>query len=170
MTDRPSPITPPIQAGPARRVFHALVTLAGWLLFVYWWWIVFHRVSRHEVRFTAIFIAISLGVIVLVTLAWAWHNLRIFKHRGPRTHVRETTPDFSHDGVGRTVEFTAGGLDPQTAPVIHVRFTGEGKAYEFSPWLPPRAEAIPQPSAAAGPRPRSEVKPRPPAAPGKSGS
>jgi hypothetical protein len=138
MSDANSPITPPLQAGPVRRVFHALVTLAGWALFVYWWWIVFHRVSRHDVRFTVLFIVISLAIIVLATLAWAWHNLRIFKRRGPRTHVRETTPDFSHDGVGRAVAFPTGSLDRHTAPVVYVRFSGEDKSYEFAPWLPPR--------------------------------
>lgn len=141
MSDRPSPIPPPQQAGPARRVFHALITLTGWAVFLYWWWIVFHRVSGREVRFTLLFIAISLGVIVVVTLVWAWHNLRIFRRRGQRMHVRESTPDFSHDGVGRDVAFPAGELTPQTAPVIYVRFTDVGKSYEFAPWLPPRKDS-----------------------------
>ena len=154
MTERSSPIPPPRQAGPARRAFHALITLGGWLLFGYWWWIVFHRVSGHEVRFTALFIAASLAIIVLATLAWAWHNLRIFKRRGPRTHVRETTPDFSHDGVGRTVAFGGGALDRQSAPVVYVRFTDAGKAYEFAPWLPPRA-ALPPAAGDANPGKRA---------------
>ena len=140
MTDRHSPIPPPTEASPARKVLHVLITLAGWLLFLYWWWLVFHRVSGQEVRFTALFIALSLACIVLVTLAWAWHNLRIFKRRGPRTHLRETKPDFSHDGVGRTVSYPDGGLDIKIAPVVRIRFIEGEKRYEFVRSVPVRSD------------------------------
>jgi uncharacterized membrane protein len=143
MTDRPNPNTPPIVAGPARRVFHTLLAIAGWAVFIYWWWIVFHRVSRHEVRFTAVFIAISLAVIVLATLAWAWHNLRIFERKGPRTAIRDTKHEFTHDGVGRPVSFPPGGPDRTTAPVIYVRWTEEGKRYDPSASLPARESGGP---------------------------
>jgi hypothetical protein len=144
MTERASPIPPPRQAGPARRVLHTLITLAGWALFLYWWWIVVHRVSGRELRFTALFIAVSLAIIVFATLAWAWHNLRIFKRRGPRLKVRESIPDFSHDGIGRTIEYGNGRLDRQSAAVVYVRFSDDGKSYEFAPWLPPRTDVTPR--------------------------
>ena len=140
MTDRPSLIPPPIEAGPARKVLHGLITLAGWLMFLYWWWLVFQRVSGQEVRFTALFIAVSLAAIILATLGWAWHNLRIFKRRGPRKHNRETQPDFSHDGVGRNVAFPTGGLDLKTAPVVRVRFVEAGKRYEFVRIVPLKSD------------------------------
>src|SRR5207248_1502352 len=127
MTDRPTTTPPPIVAGPIRRVFHALISLAGWVLFVYWWWIVFQRVSGHEVRFTLLFIALSLAAIVLATMAWAWHNLRIFERKGPRTHVREATSTFASDGVGRAVSYSAIGPDRHTAPVVYVRLAGDAK-------------------------------------------
>ena len=138
MTDRPSPHTPPVTAGPARRVFHTLIALAGWAVFAYWWWIVFHRVSSREVRFTALFVAGSLVVIVLATLLWAWHNLRIFKRKGPRMNVRDATYDFSHDGVGRPVTFPDRGPDRSAAPVIYVRWGEDGKHYDPAAGLPPR--------------------------------
>jgi hypothetical protein len=141
MTDRPSPHTPPIVAGPARRVFHTLLSIAGWAVFLYWWWLVFRRVSSHEIRFTALFIAISIAAIVVVTLIWAWHNLRIYRRRGPRTQVREGSYDFSHDGVGRPVTFPAAGPDRSSAPVIYVRWTDEGKYYDPAAALPPRTGA-----------------------------
>ncbi len=143
MSDRPSPHSPPIVAGPARRVFHGLIAFGGWVLFIYWWWIVFHRVSSREVRFTALFVAVSLAVIVLVTLAWAWHNLRIYKRKGPRTNVRDATYDFSHDGVGRPVTFPTTGPDRTTAPVIYVRWTEDGKHYDPVAGLPPRTGFAP---------------------------
>ena len=145
-------MTPPIVAGPARRVFHTLLAIAGWVLFGYWWWIVFQRVSRQEVRFTAIFIALSLLAIVLVTLLWAWHNLRIYKRKGPRLKVREATSDFAHDGVGRAVTFAPDGPDRFTAPVVYVRWTDDGKRYDPAVAMPPRLEpgAPPPPRRGSG--------------------
>ena len=137
MTEQPSPIQPPTQAGPAGRTFHGLLTLGGWLLFIYWWWLVFHRVSRAEIRFTLVFVALSLVIIVGFTALWAWHNMGIYKRRGPRTAVREVTPDFSHDRVGRPVTITGEGMDRRSAPVVIVRITDEGKSFEPAPSLPP---------------------------------
>ena len=89
MTQPSSPIRPPLQASPARRVLHTLIAVAGWALFVYWWWVVFHRVSRHEVRFTVLFVTLSLLAIVLTTSIWAYHNVRIYRRLGPRWKVRQ---------------------------------------------------------------------------------
>ncbi len=140
-----TPIKPPIQASPPRRLFHTLVAIAGWALFVYWWWIVFQRVGRDEVRFTLMFVAISFVVIVAATAAWAWHNARIFRRKGPRTHLREVTADYSHDGVGRPVTFVDMPRDRTNAPVVRVRFSAEGKAYVPSDAVIPRASAPPKP-------------------------
>src|SRR5205085_6706648 len=131
-------IPPPITAGPVRRTFHALISLAGWALFVYWWWIVFHRVSGSEIRFTLVFIALSLVGVVLATLGWAWHNLRIFERKGPRRQIREATSPFNRDGVGRAVTYSAIGPDRRMAPVVYVRLAGEGKRYDVYDGPPPR--------------------------------
>jgi len=137
--DPSSPIRPPLEASQARRVFHTLIAIAGWALFVYWWWLVFHRVSRHEVRFTILFVSFSLVVIVLTTAVWANHNLRIYRRKGPRTKVPYALPDFSHDRVGRPVAFDGGDL--RSAPIVVVRTGPEGKHYEGIHTLPPRAGA-----------------------------
>jgi hypothetical protein len=150
MTDRPNPVKPPTLASPARRVLHTIIALGGWALFVYWWWLVFHRVSRHEVRFTALFIAISLAVIVLITAAWAFHNLQIFRRRPGRTHVRDVEANYRLDGVGRSVAFTGAADACLNAPVVHVRMVGDGKMYVATRRL-----------AAAGPAPGPEPGPAP---------
>ena len=130
MADRPTPIRAPLEAGALRRIFHALLTLAGWVVFGWWWWIVLHRVSRHEVRFTAIFIAVALVSIVAVTALWAFYNARRFRRRSRRIHVRPVTPDFSRDRVGRPVALPVTGRDMVEAPVVVVRLTESGKRYE----------------------------------------
>jgi hypothetical protein len=96
---------PPSQAGPFRRAFHSIVALAGWVLFLWWWWLVLQRVGRDEVRYTVLFIVWTLVVCVGLTAVWAYHNLRIFRRRGPRMKVRTPIESFTHDRLGRTVDF-----------------------------------------------------------------
>lgn len=158
-------VRPPVEAGPGRRVFHTLLAVAGWVLFGYWWWLVFHRVSGQEVRFTALFIAFSLAIIVLVTAAWAFHNLSIYARRGPRKRIREVRPDFSHDRVGRDVTFRdAASL--QRAAVVYVGLGETGKVYEARGAVRPAASPAPAP-----PAPAAESRPRPePQSTGEGGS
>ena len=120
----------PIQAGPVRRVLHTVVALAGWVVFVYWWWLVFRRVNDTEVRYTLWFIAIALFVIVFVTALWAVHNLVVFRRRGPRTKVREVQEDFSHDSVGRPVNMPQVPHECLTSEVVVVRIADGTKIYD----------------------------------------
>ena len=68
----------PIVGGPVRRALHTLIALAGWVLFIYWWWIVFRRVSPGEVRWTMWFIGLAMAAIVLSTALWAIKALALF--------------------------------------------------------------------------------------------
>jgi hypothetical protein len=119
----------PVLAGPIRRVVHTLVALAGWVLFGYWWWLVARRVSEHEIRFTVVLIAIALLVIVSLTAAWAMHNLRIFRARGPRLGLRAVTQDLSHDTVGREVRLPSVPDACRSASVVKVRLEAGVKVY-----------------------------------------
>jgi len=115
-----------------RRVFHLLIAVAGWALFLWWWWLVLRRTDPQEVRFTGIFILVTLVVCVVVTALWAAHNVSIFKRRGPRKAVRDVQYDFSRDRVGRTVSF-AGPLEQmEIAPIVHIRLERDGKVYRTS--------------------------------------
>jgi len=107
-------------------------------LFVYWWWLVFQRVSTRELRFTAMFVGLSLVVVVLATAAWAWHNFRIYRRRGPRRSVRAVQPRFARDRVGRAVSLAAPDRDLRRAPVVIVRVAGLGKSYDAAAEVPPR--------------------------------
>ena len=49
MAETPDNSIVPEQASPARRVFHTLIAIAGWALFIYWWWLVVQHVSRQEI-------------------------------------------------------------------------------------------------------------------------
>jgi hypothetical protein len=120
----------PQQAEPPRRAFHAVIAVAGWVVFVYWWWLVFRRVNATEVRYTLWFIGIALVVVVLVTALWALHNKMLFRRLGPRTKLREVHEDFSRDTVGRTVDMPAVPEECLTADVIVVRIEGDTKFYQ----------------------------------------
>jgi len=120
---------PPIQAGPARRLFHLIVAVAGWVLFVYWWWLVMRRVSDEDIRFTGFFLFVTFVICVTVTAAWSFHNHGIFRRRGPRTKVREVPEDFSRDRLGRAVSFKATTEQLKAEPIVHIRLEHDGKVY-----------------------------------------
>lgn len=147
MTSPPPQPRQPLQAGRIRRAFHTLVALAGWVLFVYWWWLVFRRVSPTEIRFTLWFIAISFAAIVLVTALWAVHNVRLFRGKPARTHLKLVREDSSHDSIGRPVGMPAMPEECVTASLIVVRIEDGAKVYRptiirgTSPQRPPGAAA-----------------------------
>ncbi len=119
----------PTQAGPLRRAFHTVLAIAGWALFVYWWWLVFRRVGASEIRYTLLFVAIALVVIVALTVAWTLHNVWIFRRRGARRSVRAVTEDFSHDTVGREVLMPTVPDICTVAAVVSVRVRHGAKIY-----------------------------------------
>jgi hypothetical protein len=129
MANDPAQPRLPIHAGPSRRAFHTLVSLAGWALFAYWWWLVAQRVSAHEIRFTLLVIGIALGVILVLTALWVLHNIRIFRVRGPRQQMRPVTQDSSRDTVGRNVRFPALPEDCLSAAIVDVRIREGVKIY-----------------------------------------
>ena len=121
---------PPFLATPLRRAWHTLVAAAGWVLFAWWWWLVFQRVSDAEVRFTIVFVAVSLAAIVVLTVAWAIHNVRIFRRKGPRRAPAAAPPEPTRDTVGRELRLPGLPEACRTAPMVTIRVDGGTKIYE----------------------------------------
>jgi len=144
----PSSLRQPTQAGPARRAWHLLVALAGWVLFVYWWLLVLGGVSAWQVRITALFLLVTAAVCIIVTALWSLHNLRIHRHRGARMRVRIPREDYSNDRLGRGVTFTGQRAAAQEGPVVEIRIEQDRKVY---------LAASPHPG---GTRPRVAAEPR----------
>ncbi len=117
------------QAGPIRRTLHYLLALAGWVLFVYWWLLVLGQTGREQIVWTLLFIGISLAVIVLVTVLWVVHNVRIFRRKGPRLHlgVRPAATRASDTGLAPILVRDV--ADLRFAPVVRVVVDGGMKAY-----------------------------------------
>jgi len=119
----------PRQATARRRMVHAIVALLGWGIFIYWWWLVFHRVSRREIVYTGIFIAAATAITIPVTGLWSLHNMRIFRRKGARTHVRTAQEDYSRDVLSRTVSFGGGLEQVKGASLVRVRVGEKDKTY-----------------------------------------
>jgi hypothetical protein len=141
MSDSDRPAITPKQASPARRLFHSLVALAGWALFVYWWIVVLWRGGGRELRFAGIFVLVCLGVIVAVTGAWVLHNRSISRRKGPRKGLPKVALDYSHDAIGRTVTLEVPPVTLLQAPVVRVTIDGDRKLYQLVRSRPPKDSA-----------------------------
>lgn len=87
--------------GPLRILAHGLAVLAGWVIFFYWWYLVAVR-SWAETEI-AVIIFVTLIVAPAITLWWVFHNLGIFRRKGPRLGVRSVAMDYDRDWNQRTV-------------------------------------------------------------------
>lgn len=125
----PSHIRPPTEASRGRQILHTVIALLGWALFGFWWTVVYARVSGSEVRFTVIFVLVSLALTIAITGLWVFHNLSIFRRKGPRTGVREVVLDYSHDPLGRPVTFESTPEMLMNAPAVRVRVDANGKSF-----------------------------------------
>ncbi len=119
----------PRQATPIRRLLHVCIAVVGWVLFVYWWWLVFSRVSQREVVITGIFVAVTTVVSVLVTSIWSIHNKRLHRRRSPREQVRSVQEDYSHDSLSRLVAFEDDIESLRDAPRVRVELVEDRKLY-----------------------------------------
>ena len=139
MTAHPRANAFPIEASRPRQLLHALVAVAGWCLFAWWWWLVFRRVSHIEIRFTLWFIAIALAIVVLLTILWVFHNLRIVARKSARVTVRDQVPAVSRDTIGREVQMPSLPTEYLAAAVVCVSLDGNAKVYRVE--LPHREVA-----------------------------
>ena len=125
----------PTEPSPARRVVHLVIAGAGWALYLYWWWLVLQRVSMDHVRFTGIFLGVTLIVVVGVTALWSAHNLAIHRRRGDRKVVRTAHEVYERDRIGRRIAFKGTREELRSDPVIQIRLEHEGKTYRPSSTL-----------------------------------
>ncbi len=89
---------------PIKRIAHALLSLGGWALFLWYWTTVFLApIDRAAIQtFVALFVA--LVGIVTAHLLWVRFNLDIFRARGQRTRIREVTFAGTTDRLGRELD------------------------------------------------------------------
>ena len=87
--------------GPGQRLLHIVIVATGWLLFG-WAWLVVGR-DLPDYGLLAWMILATLVISPAVTLYWVLHNLALFKRKGARRQVQQTTSDYAQDWAGRPV-------------------------------------------------------------------
>ncbi|MBU0604381.1 MAG: hypothetical protein KKD25_18490 [Gammaproteobacteria bacterium] len=90
----------PLKGG-VRRLLHAVVVIAGWLLFAWAWSLVLRDLPDYGLL--AWLIGATLVVCPAITLYWVLHNRAIFRAKGPRTHALEAHADYAQDWNGHEV-------------------------------------------------------------------
>lgn len=87
---------------PRRRLLHALVIAAGWLLFAWSW----HRVTadRPELGELRLLMLGALAVVPPLTLGWVAHNVGIHRRKGPRRSVPAVALHYDTDFNGRHID------------------------------------------------------------------
>lgn len=128
----------------ARRLLHALVVLAGWVLFVWGW----ERVLAGRPDFAELLLLIG-GALVLVpvlTLSWVLHNVGIYRRKGPRRSSARVALDYRHDFNGRHIDADWAML----AGARRVRIRNDGAHKRFELVEPPAERSAP--AAAVPPR------------------
>lgn len=110
---------------PLQVVGHLILVLAGWAIFLYWWYLVAVR-GWAETQI-ALIIFVTLFVAPAITLGWVAHNLRIFKRKGPRLGAQRVAMDYERDWNQREVVADWAALGD--AGVIAVTVDGDRKLY-----------------------------------------
>ncbi|MBG6080539.1 hypothetical protein IWX58_002226 [Rubrivivax gelatinosus] len=131
----------------ARRLVHALVVLAGWVLFVWGW----ERVASGQPAVGEL-LWLIVGALVLVpalTLSWVLHNVGIYRRKGPRRSSALVALDYTHDFNGRRIDADWTAL--ASARRVLIRNDGGHKRFEnadpapAAPTVPAAAPATPLP-------------------------
>jgi hypothetical protein len=83
-------------------LWHVLMLLTGWALFLLGWW----RVSTRpwdSADLKLLFIG-SMLVFPVMTVAWVLHNVGIHRRKGPRRAVPAVNQSYEADFLGREVQ------------------------------------------------------------------
>jgi hypothetical protein len=87
---------------PLRRLWHAVLVIAGWLLFAWSWQrVTADRPELGELRWLMLG---ALAVVPPITLGWVLHNVGIHRRKGPRRSVPAVQASFGADFNGRRIE------------------------------------------------------------------
>ena len=111
-----------------QKIGHVLFVILGWVIFIWFW----SLVSAQPWDSTPIMLLIvgSLIVSPLVTLYWIFHNMGIYKKKGPRKGMADVKPIYDADWSGR--EITADWEALAKARVIVIEIDEFGKNYRVA--------------------------------------
>jgi hypothetical protein len=108
-----------------QRLLHLVGLAAGWILFVYWWYLV--AINDWDETDVALIILVTLVVSPALTIGWVLHNRGIFRRKGPRMHQPQVALVYAVDWNGRAVQADWAAL--ADAAVVAVTVDGPRKLY-----------------------------------------
>ncbi len=90
------------RSGTSIRALVQLVLVGiGWCLFLWAWVSVMRFTALETVVATIVLLAALAVVIEAINLLWIWHNVNIFKKKGPRKSVPQVRYESQWDFLGR---------------------------------------------------------------------
>ena len=91
----------PVGATSIRALVQLMLVVIGWFIFLWAWVSVMRFTALETVVSTIILLATLALVIEVINLLWIWHNVNIFKKKGPRKGVPQVRYEFQGDFLGR---------------------------------------------------------------------
>lgn len=110
------------------RIVHILAILGGWFIYFWLWWRVIYVYDQGLSPLVALFLFSVIIVVPTITLIWILHNVRIFKHKGPRQGRTTIADNYVSDWKGRRV--TADWQSVKQASIIVISVSGNDKQYD----------------------------------------
>ncbi|MDQ3327944.1 MAG: hypothetical protein M3506_05440 [Chloroflexota bacterium] len=116
-----------------RKSTHVVVAVLCWMLMIYMWTLLVMNSSAtgHSLMAVGQKIAVMTAVVVVITLAWVRHNLRIFERKGARRGRPFLQPRLDVDRLGRRTdwEFYGGAAGAMDASLVLIETHGNQKRY-----------------------------------------
>ena len=98
-----------------------------WLGFLAGWWRVAARTPTREIVHSVASLGLLTSVYGALLAGWIYHNIRIYRRKGPRRSPRLLSPDLTRDGLGRRFRQETDILRQQH---IEIRLQGETKVLQ----------------------------------------
>jgi hypothetical protein len=117
----------PDEASTKVWIFHTLIALVGWIVFVERWLEVVDRTSTAFMWVAAVQIVVGAAVILAVTLHWVNHNQKIASKGKRGLSTRWVLPSYTEDALQRAVHLPD---RHRVAPVVSLD-VGEGSKRYF---------------------------------------
>jgi hypothetical protein len=122
----PARQSPPLKLW--QKIGHTVFVILGWVLFVWMW-----QLASGEPWDSAPLMFLIIGALIvspLVTLFWIFHNMGIYRRKGPRKGMADVKPYYDVDWSGR--EVTADWATLAKARVVVIEIDEFGKNYRVA--------------------------------------
>jgi hypothetical protein len=108
-----------------QKIGHFLLVVLGWITFIWMWSLV---VSRPQDNSMIVLLVVGSFIISpVITFLWVFHNMGIYKRKGPRVGSKEIPHAYEHDWAGRKI--TADWEELKRARVVVIEIDEFGKNY-----------------------------------------